>query len=150
MKLSLFKKLIRDVIREELDYKFSRLEEKLNEVVVSNNSNYIKEDKTVRTQDRTYRNLMEEESIQPNTNRISNNNVSVPKTNNKVLDSLLAETAQGDEWKSINKEASTKSVQDNVQQLPDHLANAFTKDYSQVMKKADEKSRGGIKNGAWK
>ena len=91
---------------------------------------------------------MEEESIQPNTNRISNNNVSVPKPNNKVLDSLLAETAQGDEWKSINKEASTKSVQDNVQQLPDHLANAFTKDYSQVMKKADEKSRGGIKNGA--
>ena len=124
MKLSLFKKLIRDVIREELDYKFSRLEEKLNEVVVSNNINYIKEDKSVRTQDRTYRNLMEEESIQPNTNRISNNNVSVPKTNNKVLDSLLAETAQGDEWKSINKEASTKSVQDNVQQLPDHLANA--------------------------
>jgi len=30
--------------------------------------------------------------------------------------------------------------------LPDHLANALTKDYSQVIKKADEKSR--VKNGA--
>ena len=127
MKLSLFKKLIRDVIREELDYKFSRLEEKLNEVVVSNNSNYIKEDKTVTTQDRTYRNLMEEKSIQPNTNRISNNNVSVPKTNNKVLNSLLAETAQGDEWKNINKEPEVKSVVDEAQNLPDHLADALTK-----------------------
>ena len=33
MKVNIFKKLIRDIIREELDYKFSRLEKKLDEVV---------------------------------------------------------------------------------------------------------------------
>ena len=43
MKLSAFKKLIREVIREELDYKFSRLEKKLNEVIVTgNNVNLVK------------------------------------------------------------------------------------------------------------
>ena len=43
MKLSVFKKLIREVIREELDYKFARLEKKLNEVVVTgNNVNLVK------------------------------------------------------------------------------------------------------------
>ena len=41
MKLSVFKKLIRDVIREELDYKFSALEKKLDEVVVKSNINNI-------------------------------------------------------------------------------------------------------------
>ena len=46
MKLSVFKKLIRDVIREELDYKFSRLEKKLDEVVVKSNINNINEDRT--------------------------------------------------------------------------------------------------------
>ena len=46
MKLSVFKKLIRDVIREELDYKFSRLEKKLDEVVVKSNINNINEDIT--------------------------------------------------------------------------------------------------------
>ncbi len=43
MKLSVFKKLIREVIREELDYSFSRLRKELNEIVVkSNNSNVSK------------------------------------------------------------------------------------------------------------
>ena len=46
MKLSVFKKLIRDVIREELDYKFSRLEKKLDEVVVKSNVSNINEART--------------------------------------------------------------------------------------------------------
>ena len=41
MKVNIFKKLIREVVREELDYKFSRLEKKLDEVLVSSNSNSI-------------------------------------------------------------------------------------------------------------
>ena len=44
MKVNIFKKLIRDIIREELDYKFTVLENKLNEVLVSNRSNSIVED----------------------------------------------------------------------------------------------------------
>ena len=138
MKLSIFKKLIREVIREELDYKFSRLEKKLDEVVVKSNINNINEDRTQAPQSTDFKKLM-------NGGNTSQSNVSAPKTKSSVLNDLLQETAESGEWKNINKEAETKSVKDNTQGLPDHLANALNKDYSQVLKKADEKSR--MKNG---
>ena len=139
MKLSIFKKLIREVIREELDYKFSRLEKKLDEVVVKSNINNINEDRTQAPQSTDFKKLM-------NGGNTVQSNVSAPKTKSSVLNDLLQETAESGEWKNINKEAETKSVKDNTQGLPDHLANALNKDYSQVLKKADEKSR--MKNGA--
>ena len=139
MKLSVFKKLIRDVIREELDYKFSRLEKKLDEVVVKSNINNINEDRTQAPQSTDFKKLM-------NGGNTVQSNVSAPKTKSSVLNDLLQETAESGEWKNINKEAETKSVKDNTQGLPDHLANALNKDYSQVLQKADEKSR--MKNGA--
>ena len=139
MKLSIFKKLIREVIREELDYKFSRLEKKLDEVVVKSNINNINEDRTQAPQSTDFKKLM-------NGGNTSQSNVSAPKTKSSVLNDLLQETAESGEWKNINKEAETKSVKDNTQGLPDHLANALNKDYSQVLQKADEKSR--IKNGS--
>ena len=139
MKLSVFKKLIRDVIREELDYKFSRLEKKLDEVVVKSNINNINEDRTQAPQSTDFKKLM-------NGGNTAQSNVSAPKTKSSVLNDLLQETAESGEWKNINREAETKSVKDNTQGLPDHLANALNKDYSQVLQKADEKSR--VKNGA--
>ena len=139
MKLSIFKKLIREVIREELDYKFSRLEKKLDEVVVKSNINNINEVKTQAPQSTDFKKLM-------NGGNTAQSNVSAPKTKSSVLNDLLQETAESGEWKNINKEAETKSVKDNTQGLPDHLANALNKDYSQVLQKADEKSR--IKNGS--
>ena len=139
MKLSIFKKLIREVIREELDYKFSRLEKKLDEVVVKSNINNINEDRTQAPQSTDFKKLM-------NGGNTSQSNVSAPKTKSSVLNDLLQETAESGEWKNINKEAETKSVKDNTQGLPDHLANALNKDYSQVLQKADEKSR--MKHGA--
>ena len=139
MKLSVFKKLIRDVIREELDYKFSRLEKKLDEVVVKSNINNINENRTQAPQSTDFKKLM-------NGGNTAQSNVSAPKTKSSVLNDLLQETAESGEWKNINKEAETKSVKDNTQGLPDHLANALNKDYSQVLQKADEKSR--IKNGS--
>ena len=139
MKLSVFKKLIREVIREELDYKFSRLEKKLDEVVVKSNINNINEDRTQAPQSTDFKKLM-------NGGNTAQSNVSAPKTKSSVLNDLLQETAESGEWKNINKEAETKSVKDNTQGLPDHLANALNKDYSQVLQKADEKSR--VKNGA--
>ena len=139
MKLSVFKKLIRDVIREELDYKFSRLEKKLDEVVVKSNSNNINEARTQVPQTTDFKKLM-------NGGNTAQSNVSAPKTKSSVLNDLLQETAESGEWKNINKEAETKSVKDNTQGLPDHLAKALNKDYSQVLQKADEKSR--MKNGA--
>ena len=139
MKLSIFKKLIREVIREELDYKFSRLEKKLDEVVVKSNINNINEDRTQVPQSTDFKKLM-------NGGNTVQSNVSAPKTKSSVLNDLLQETAESGEWKNINREAETKSVKDNTQGLPDHLANALNKDYSQVLQKADEKSR--VKNGA--
>ena len=139
MKLSIFKKLIREVIREELDYKFSRLEKKLDEVVVKSNINNINEVKTQAPQSTDFKKLM-------NGGNTSQSNVSAPKTKSSVLNDLLKETAESGEWKNINKEAETKSVKDNTQGLPDHLAKALNKDYSQVLQKADEKSR--MKNGS--
>ena len=139
MKLSAFKKLIREVIREELDYKFSRLEKKLNEVIATGNNVNIVKDKRQATQDTSIKRIV---------NSPVDSSVSSPKTNNSVLDKLLKETAQSDDWKTVEGEgeAEVQSVQDNTEQLPEHLANAFTKDYSKVMKKVDEKAK--FKNGS--
>ena len=140
MKLSVFKKLIRDVIREELDYKFSRLEKKLDEVVVKSNVSNINEARTQVPQTTDFKKLMNGE------NKVQSN-MSAPKTNSNVLNSLLQETAESGEWKTIERDGSdVKSVQDNVEQLPDHLASALTKDYSQMLKMEDQKSK--VKNGA--
>ena len=148
MKLSVFKKVIREVIREELDYKFSRLRKELKEIVVKSNNSNVSKARTHTTQDTSLQNLMDSgPSSNPNI-PISNSNVSVPKTKNKVLNSLLTETANSEDWKTINSEPKVESVQDNdnTEQLPEHLANAFTKDYSGVMKKVNEKAK--FKNGA--
>ena len=137
MKLSAFKKLIREVIREELDYKFSRLEKKLNEVIVTGNNVNLVKAKRQTTQDT---------SIKKMVNSPVDSSVPTPKTNNSVLNKLLKETAQSDDWKTVEGEVEVQSVQDNPQELPEHLANAFTKDYSEVMKKVDEKAK--FKNGS--
>ena len=147
MKVNIFKKLIRDIIREELDYKFSALEKKLDEVVVKSNVNNINEARTQVPQNTDFKKLMNDSVSSDSNTSTPKGNVSSPKTNNAVLNDLLRETAQSGEWKSIERDATeTKSVQDNVNQLPEHLANAFTKDYSKVIQKAEEKSR--MKNGA--
>jgi len=62
-------------------------------------------------------------------------------TKDSILNDILNETAHSGEWKNIEKEAEVKSVTDNTQNLPEHLADAFTKDYSGVMKKVDEKAK---------
>ena len=127
MKVNSFKKLIRDIIREELDYKFSALEKKLDEVLVSNGSNVIVEDK------------VSQPTASP-TKKVSTSAVP-PLTKDSVLNDILNETAEEGAWKNIDKEAETKSVTDNTQGLPEHLTEAFTKDYSSMMKAADEKAK---------
>ena len=136
MKLSVFKKLIREVIREELDYKFSRLEKKLNEVLDNSNSSNMNKarSKTIKA---TGTKKMLKTSV---------GNVSSPKTNSNVLNQLLKETAQSEDWKTVEgKSEVVQSEHDNTEQLPDHLANALNKDYSKVMEKVEEK--GNFKNG---
>jgi len=133
MKVNIFKKLIREVVREELDYKFSALEKKLDEVLVRSRSNSIVEDR----------------APQPTASPTGKNPVSdtkVPITKDSILNDILAETAANDDWKKINEEPQVQSVTENTQGLPDHLANALNKDYSQVMQKVEEKAK--FKNGA--
>ena len=148
MKLSIFKKMIREVIREELDYKFNRLRKELKEIVVKSNNSNVSKARTHTTQDTSLRNLMDSGGRSNSDIPITNSNVPVPKTKNKVLNSLLTETANSDDWKTVEgkDEAEVQSVQDNTEQLPEHLANAFTKDYSGVMKKVNEKAK--FRNGA--
>ena len=67
-------------------------------------------------------------------------------TGDNVLNDILAETAAAGDWKKINEEPEVKSVTDNTQGLPDFLSNAINKDYSEVMKKVEEKAR--FKNGS--
>ena len=137
MKLSVFKKLIREVIREELDYSFSRLRKELNEIVVKSNSSNMSKARSKSTNDTSMKNIV----------KASTESVTAPQTTNKLLNQLLAEPAQSDDWKTVEGkgEAEVQSVQDNTGQLPEHLANAFTKNYSEVMKKVDEKAK--FKNG---
>jgi len=142
MKVNIFKKLIREVVREELDYKFSSLEKKLDEVLVSNRSNSIVEDTSAQLNSSPTKKTNTQSRV-PTPTLPSNN---VPLTKDSILNDILAETAANDDWKKINEEPETKSVVENTQNLPDHLANAFTKDYSEVMKKVEEKAK--FKNGA--
>ncbi len=137
MKLSIFKKLIREVIREELDYSFSRLRKELNEIVVKSNTSNISKARSKSTKDTSMKNLV----------KASTESVTTPQTTNKVLNQLLEETAQSDDWKSVEGkgDVEVQSVQDSTSELPEHLANAFTKNYSEVMKKVDEKAK--FKNG---
>ena len=147
MKLSIFKKMIREVIREELDYKFSRLSKELKEVVVSSNTNDLNKARTHTTQDTSLKTMMMDSTGTDSNVPITKGNVSVPKTSNNVLNSLLEETAQSDDWKSVRGTGQeVTSVQDNVEALPNHLAEALTKDYSTMLKSVEEKDN--FKNGA--
>ena len=133
MKVNIFKKLIREVVREELDYKFSALEKKLDEVLVSSNSNSIVEDRAPQPTASSYKKMM--------ANPVQTDKSVAPLTKDSILNDILNETAAAGDWKNIDKEAEVKSVKDNTQNLPDHLANAFNKDYSQVMQKVEEKAK---------
>ena len=138
MKVNIFKKLIREVVREELDYKFSSLEKKLDEVLVKSSSNSIVEDR-----------VPQPVSSQPKKQPVSAappQTQAAPLTKDSILNDILNETAHSGEWKNIEKEGEVQSVTDNTQGLPDFLSNAINKDYSAVMNKLEEKDR--FKNGA--
>ena len=135
MKLSLFKKVIREVVREEIEYSLAGLRKELKEVLVSKiNDEMLNETPSVAQSTKVVQKPMTESKQR------------VTMTKDSILNDLLKETADSGEWQNINKEAETTSVMDNTQNLPDHLANALNKDYSQVMKVVEQKAK--FKNGA--
>ena len=141
MKVNIFKKLIREVVREELDYKFSALEKKLDEVLVSSRSNSIVEDKGAQLNSSPTEKTNTQSRVPTPT--LPSTNTALTK--DTILNDILAETAANGDWKKINEEPQVQSVTENTQGLPDHLANALNKDYSEVMQKVEEKAR--FKNG---
>jgi len=128
MKLSIFKKVIREVVREEIEYSIKGLRKELKEVLVSSINNNMLEEKT---------SVTAEKPVKKQSRPIEKR---VPMTKDSILNDLLQETANDGEWKNINKEAETQSVTDDTAGLPDHLANALNKDYSQVMEAVDKKA----------
>ena len=133
MKLSIFKKIVREVVREEIEYGIKGLRKELKEVLVSSiNKDMLEETTSITTS----------KPVQPKSRPIEKR---VPMTKNSILNDILKETADAGDWKDINKEAEVKSVKDETAGLPDHLAEALNKDYSQVMQKVEEKSK--FKNG---
>ena len=135
MKLSLFKKVIREVVREEIEYSLAGLRKELKEVLVSKiNDEILNETPSVTT------------TAKPIQKTVTESKERVLMTKDSILNDLLKETADSGEWQNINKEAETTSVMDNTQNLPDHLAEALNKDYSGVMKAVEEKAK--FKNGS--
>ena len=135
MKLSLFKKVIREVVREEIEYSLAGLRKELKEALVSKiNSEMLNETPSVTS------------SVEVSKKPVTESKQRVPLTKDSILNNLLKETADSGEWKNINKEAETNSVMDNTQNLPNHLADSLNKDYSGVMKAVEEKAK--FKNGA--
>ena len=137
MKVNIFKKLIREVVREELDFKFSALEKKLDEVLVRSRSNSIVEDQTTQLNSSPTKKTNVQSQIPTPTLPPPNNSL----TKDSILNDILNETAAAGDWKKINEEPQVQSVTENTQGLPDHLANALNKDYSDIIKKVDEKAK---------
>ncbi len=129
MKLSIFKKVIREVVREEIEYSIKGLRKELKEVLVSSIS-----DKMLEENDSVTTSKPVQKKSRPIEKR-------VPMTKDSILNDILQETAEAGDWKDINKEAEVQSVTDNTSNLPEHLAEALNKDYSQVMKAVDEKAK---------
>ncbi len=134
MKLSIFKKVIREVVREEIEYSIRGLRKELKEVLVSSISDKMLEESTPKTTGKPVQNSNLTTAKKPRSIEKR-----VPMTKNSILNDILQETANDGEWKNINKEAETTSVMDETSKLPDHLAEALNKDYSQVMKAVDKK-----------
>jgi len=139
--------MIREVIREELDYKFDRLRKELKEVVVRSNTGKVSKARTHTAQDTSLKNMMMDSSSTDSNVPITKRSIPAPKTNNNILNSLLEETAQSDDWKTVEgKGGEVQSVQDNTEALPNHLAEALTKDYSEMLKSVEKKDN--FKRGA--
>ena len=110
MKLSIFKKVIREVVREEIEYGIKGLRKELKEVLVSSINKDMLEEKT---------SITTSKPVQPKSRPIEKR---VPMTKNSILNDILKETADAGEWQNITKEAEVKSVKDETAGLPDHLS----------------------------
>ena len=146
MKAKTFENLIRKVVREEIDYALRReikslkedLRDELKPTITEHTERLVEVPNNPVSQ--TTKNSLREKIMgkQPFKKQSF--------TNNSALNDLLNETAQGD----VNLEATVPAsvarpfatgapLPDNVQGIPEDVANALTKDYSGLMKDINKK-----------
>jgi hypothetical protein len=133
MKLDLFEKIIRRVVREEIDYALKREFTLLKEEVKS--KNIVKEEIISK---------QEVETFSPKKKKFVPQNY----TNNSTLNSLLNETALSLTSENFNPFSNGASVHQpfsspepimDTTGMPEVVANAVTRDYSALMKAIDAK-----------
>ena len=123
MKAQVFEKLIRKVVREEIDYALGRELKSLKEDLRSEMNSTIVENvkKPIKTpQMNTFKEKIIGKKQKPNH----------PFTSNTALNDLLNETAQGD----TNLEKGSAPMQEAyMQTAPPAVTEAITRDYSDLM-----------------
>lgn len=107
---------IRKIIREELDFYFSKLSTKLDEIAVSSNDSIVESKKTVSegTASRQRKELRSK------------------------FGTLMSSISEGIDLEEKQDYGVTADMLQGNPKL-DHLQSVFTKDYSQLLKKMDEK-----------
>ena len=151
MKAKTFEKLLRTIVREEIDYSLRReiktlkedLRNELKPTIIEHTQKLVEVPKQSKMSEDTKTNLRNKISG----NISSKSHKKLNFTNNSTLNALLNETAQGD----TNLESGNASV--NMAQpfssaapmsadtagMPTEVANAMTRDYSGLMKAIDKK-----------
>ena len=139
MKTTVFEKLIRKVVREEIDYALRReikslkedLREELKPTIIEQPTQHISIPKNVQTS------LKEK-----NTGK---KNISRQFTSNGALNDLLNETAQGDtnlergsSPVSLSQPFNTTSPMP-IETMPTEIANVVNRDYRELMRAMDKK-----------
>ena len=138
MKAKVFEKLIRKIIREEIDYALSREIRNLKEDLRSNTS-IIEENKNLSLEQKS--SLKEKIMGQTPVKK----HITQQYTSNSTLNNLLNETAMGDT--NLNSNMSPVSMEGEfntigdvpVEAAPQEVVNAVTRDYSDLMKAIDSK-----------
>ena len=134
MKAKTFENLIRKVVREEIDYALRReiktlkedLRDELKPTITEHTERMVEVPNTPMPE--TIKNSLKEKIMgsQPITKKpLVNHNF----TSNKSLNDLLNETAQGD----TNLESGNAPVSTDTTGMTDVVANAVTRDYSDLM-----------------
>ena len=138
MKAKVFEKLIRKIIREEIDYALSREIRNLKEDLRSNTS-IIEENKNLSLKQKgsLKEKIMGQTPVKKHINQ--------QYTSNSTLNNLLNETAMGDT--NLNSNMSPVSMEGEfntigdvpVEAAPQEVVNAVTRDYSDLMKAIDKR-----------
>ena len=137
MKAKTFENLIRKVVREEIDYALRREIKSLKEDLRDELKPSIVEHKERMVE--VPNNSMPESAKNSLREKIMGTQPFKPQnfTSNGALNDLLNETAQGD----TNLESANMPMMDtmNTAGMPKSVANAVTRDYSDLMKAIDKK-----------